>query len=172
LFERAQSGDVRAVEALHRIVRGMARSVCRGGGPPGAADIDWEDVAQEAYRRLHEVGFDSYRARGSERSYVYSVVKATVIQIARSTVRRRNREDLVAPAPVADAHDVASKLSVRGILKALDEACRDVIERLFLRDQTYAEVARELGLAESSVRAKLSRCLRRARQIAEKGKRR
>jgi len=169
LFDAARSKDPEAVEKLLRMVRGMARGVCRGGGPPGALDLDWEDVAQEAYRRLLEVGFTSYRARGSERSYVYSVVKATVIQLSRSAQRRQKREEAVAAAPAVAAEDVASRLSARRILDELDEACRDLIERLFLHDQTYNDAARELGMVESSVRSKLSRCLRRARQIAEKG---
>jgi RNA polymerase sigma factor (sigma-70 family) len=169
LFERARTHDRAAVEELDRMVRDLSRAVCRGGGPGASPDLDWEDVAQEVYRRLHAVGFESYRRRGSERSYVYSMVKATAIQMARSFRRRRKREDHAAESPTVEAPDATSRLSVRSILEALDEGCRDLIERLFLRDQTYAEAAGELGLAESSVRAKLSRCLRRARQIVERG---
>ena len=69
----------------------------------GAPDLDWEDVAQESYRRLHEVGFERYRAVGSERSYAYSVVKATVIQMSRTARRRRRREGHAAPTSVAAA---------------------------------------------------------------------
>ena len=166
LFDGARAHDPVAVGALDRIVREMARSVCRGGGPAGAPDLDWEDVAQEAYRRLHEVGFDSYRGRGSERSYVYSVVKATVIQMVRTARRRRRREDAAAAVSSDATVDVSAGMSVRSILEALDEGCRDVLVRVLLRDQTYSEAALDLGLAESSVRAKLSRCLRRARELA------
>jgi len=169
LFEAARDNDPGAVAELDRIVRGFARRVCRGGGPPGAPELDWEDVAQEACHKLHAVGFEQYRGSGSERSYLYSVVKATVIQMARSSSRRQRRELVVAPDETAPTPDPHAPLDVRRILAALDAACRDLIERLFLRDDSYAEAARDLGLAESSVRAKLSRCLKRARQIANEG---
>jgi len=166
LFDAVRAKDPAALAELDRIVRRIARSVCRGGGPAGAPDLDWEDVAQEVCHRVHAVGLAQYRGAGSEQSYLYSVVKATVIQMTRSSKRRRKRELAVPPLGSAHRPDSHARLDVQQILALLDEACRDLMERLFLRDQSYADTARELGLAESSVRAKLSRCLGRARRIA------
>lgn len=169
LFGRILAGEPSATAELQRLLRSFARQVCRGGGPPGAPEIDWEDVAQECGRKLLGGGLERYRGAGSERSYLYSVVKATVLEMARAASRRRRREDRsVSNGPVAAA-DPDAPLDVRSLLSALEPACREIITRVVLQDEPYAEVARDLGMAESSVRSKLSRCIARARRIASQG---
>jgi RNA polymerase sigma factor (sigma-70 family) len=168
LFEAAAAGQAEAVAEVHRLLRGFARHVCRGGGPHGEAALDWEDVAQEAARRLLGVGLAQYAGAGSERSYMYSLVKTTVIQMSRAAARRQRREeDAVANGPVPVAADPGSHMEVRRILAALDPPCREIIRRALLQDEPYADLARELGLAESSVRARLSRCLQKARRLVD-----
>jgi RNA polymerase sigma factor (sigma-70 family) len=170
-FDDLRLGDPAAQAEADRVIRRFARHVCHGGGPPGAPDLDWEDVAQEAGRKLYSVGLDQYRGGGSESSYLYSIVKATVIQMARSADRRQRRENALSSIdPVPRSMDPVSALDVRRVLTALDRGCRDLIERFFLHDETHADLARDLGLATSSVRAKLSRCLKKAREIVTKGR--
>lgn len=169
LFRKALAGDPGATDRLHQLVRDFARQVCRGGGPPGAPGIDWEDVAQECGRKLLAGGLERYRGAGSERSYLYSVVKATVLEMARAASRRRRREEISLPDGPIPAADPDAPLDVRSLLSALDPACREIITRVVLQDEPYAEVARDLGMVESSVRSKLSRCIARARQIASQG---
>ena len=169
LFHDLRARDPAAQAEADRVIRRFARLVCRGGGPPGAPDLDWEDVAQEAYRKLFSVGLDQYRGGGTESSYLYSIVKATVIQMARSADRRQRRETaLSSNDPAPRSMDPVAMLDVRRVLATLDPGCRELIERFFLRDETHADLARDLGLVESSVRARLSRCLKRAREIATK----
>lgn len=170
LFDRVLAGDTQATAELQAFLRSFARQVCRGGGPPGAPDIDWEDVAQECGRKLLAGGLERYTGAGSERSYIYSMVRATVLEMARASSRRRRREEAsTSNGPVRSA-DPDAPLDVRSLLAGLDTPCREIIQRIVLRDEAYPSVARDLGLAESSVRAKLSRCLARARKIASKGK--
>jgi RNA polymerase sigma factor (sigma-70 family) len=166
LFERLREGDPEAQERVDRLVRQFARKLCRGGNLPGLPAIDWEDVAQEACHRLYAVGLSQFSGRGTPRSYLYSIVKTTVIQLARSEGRRQRREQVVAAAGELPESSPDGRLDVRRILAALDPACRELVVRAILQDEGYASIASSLGLAESSVRAKLSRCLRRAREIA------
>ena len=51
-------------------------------------------------------------------------------------------------------------------LSRLDDGCRELLARTFLEDIPYSQLATDMGLAESSVRAKVSRCLGRARELA------
>ena len=109
LFEAARSGDAGAVAKVHRLVRGFARDVCARGLPRGPADFDWEDVAQEASRRVFNTGLAQFRGAGSERAYLYSIVKTTAIQMVRTAHRRRLREEAYAakqPDGVAEEGDV------------------------------------------------------------------
>jgi RNA polymerase sigma factor (sigma-70 family) len=152
------------VKEVHRILRDFARQVCRGGGPHGALDTDWEDVAQEASRTFFDVGLHQYRGTGSERSYLYSVVRMTAIQISRRAWRRRRREEASVVQPV-DRSNPNARLDVVKILAALSQECRELIERVFLHGESYGVLATELGLAESSVRSRLSRCVKAARRF-------
>jgi len=171
-FRAAASGDAAAVAEVHRLLQAFSRQVCRGRGPAGETALDWEDVAQEAARQLFAKGLGQYRGQGTERSYLYSLVKATVIQMSRSAARRLRREEVaMAGEPLHTPPNPGAGLDVRKILAALDPKCRDLIERAILRDESYADIARDLGLAESSVRARLSRCLQKARRLVGAGDR-
>jgi DNA-directed RNA polymerase specialized sigma24 family protein len=57
-------------------------------------------------------------------------------------------------------------LDVAWILERLQEECRELLTRVFLHEVPYPQLANDLDLAESSVRAKVSRCVRRARELA------
>jgi len=170
----AQRGDARAEELLAGEVRSLARIVCTKGQVPEMGGLDWEDVSQEASQRLFRVGLSRYRGDGSARSYLYSIVKVTMLQLMRSATRRRAREQVVSdeeaasfsPAGKGEESSTMERVSVRQILGALAPECQELIEAMFLNGATYRQIAEETGLAESSVRSKLSRCLRRAREQA------
>jgi RNA polymerase sigma-70 factor (ECF subfamily) len=168
LFDRARAGDAAAQAEIHQILRAFARDVCRGKGPGGALDVDWEDVAQEAGRKLFAVGMYQYRGWGSEKSFLYSVVRSTVIQMCRSAGRRRQREE-GAPPPDAVHPNPGRRIDVMRVLAGLSTECRDLVERVFLAGDSYEEIASDLGLAPSSVRSRLSRCVKQARKISEEG---
>jgi RNA polymerase sigma factor (sigma-70 family) len=172
----AQNGDAWAEERLVGEVRSLSRIVCTKGQAPEMGGLDWEDVSQEAGQRLFSVGLQRYRGDGSVRNYLYSIVKVTMLQMLRSATRRRAREQVAAdeerepffPAQRNDSDDpTAERVSVRQVLAALAPECQELIEAMFLNAATYRQIAKETGLAESSVRSKLSRCLRRAREQAK-----
>jgi RNA polymerase sigma factor (sigma-70 family) len=169
LFEAARAGDRRATSEILGILRAFARTVCRFGGPSGSRDADWEDVAQEAARRFFESGLRRYRGQGSESSYLYSIVRTTVLEVARASGRRNRREAAQEVETVAPPTDPLARLEVGAILRQLPESCRDLLLKVFLGDASYAQLAGEYGIAESSVRTRMTRCLRQAREMAAKG---
>lgn len=128
---------------------------------------DWEDVAQDAVLRLLSTS-SGYRGDGSARGYVYATVKTSLLQSIRSTRRREGREARFAADDVSEARETAGAFDARRladeILAGVDGACRQLLERVFFHGVSYSSLARETGHAESSVRAQLSRCLRRARE--------
>jgi RNA polymerase sigma-70 factor (ECF subfamily) len=170
IIQSAQRGEPSAQEEISRIVQGLARYICSGRTPGGAPELNWEDVAQEACRYFFSVGVRQYRGEGSERSYLYSIVKTTWLQLARGAARRRLREaKAVTDAEMTGAENLQARLdvdrTVLNLLERLDESCRELLKRMFLDGASYGELALELGLAQSSVRAKVSRCIRRAREL-------
>jgi RNA polymerase sigma factor (sigma-70 family) len=169
LFERVRGGDRSAHTELCELARAFARQICRGGGPSGAPDVGWEDVAQEALRKLLSVGIDRYRGTGSEKSYLYTIVKSTMIAMSRSARRRQAREESIAREAISVTPNPGHRVDVEQILAGLSDDCRGLLERAFLHGASYRELAGELGMEESSVRAKLSRCLRKARLMVQGG---
>ena len=151
-----------------RLIRQLSRAACARGGP-ATADVDWEDVAQDACRRFFSVGIEQFRKSGSERSFLYTIVRSAVIQIVRGEARRRVREEASIQPRVVSPHDPLPKFDVAKILGLLSEECRAVLTRVFLRGEPYSSLASDLGILESSVRTKVTRCLRRARQATEEG---
>ncbi len=165
LFESARAGNRAAETEIHRRIRAFARAIC-SGRPAGGSDADWEDVAQEAARKLFASGLDRYQGKGSVDSYLYTIVKTTVIQLARGAKRRRLREESFETTTVVVPNPSGRRFEVREILRRLPEGCRELVVRVFLDGAGYRDLARESGLAESSVRARLSRCMQKAREIA------
>jgi len=165
LFERARDGDAPAMAEVQRCALAFARRVCSFGMRTDSA-FDWEDVAQEAMRKLLHSGPQQYRGSGSEQSYIYTVVKCTVIQMARSSERRRKREEIAVAQASTTTPNPSRRLDLQMILGGLEPECRALIQRILFRDEAYSTIARELKLTESSVRSRLHRCLNRARAIA------
>lgn len=159
IIEAARRGEAWAETELLRIVRGFARHACRGG-----ADPDWEDVAQETCRRLFAGALQAFRPGGPERSWLYSIVKATRIQLHRSNSRRARRDEAAVLAP-ADSGRPESRTLLHQLLQRLPENCREVLARAFFDGATPRDLAAELGLVESSVRSRLTRCLQEARRL-------
>jgi RNA polymerase sigma factor (sigma-70 family) len=165
-FERAFGGDRQAQAEIVQVIRSLARAACRNGGP-GGTDCDWEDVAQEASQRFFAVAPGQFRKPGAERSYLYAIVRSTVLQMVRRRSRRRAREEAAAPEAEIIHADPTPRLELGAILRHLSHECARLLRRVFLDDEPYAELATELGMLESSVRVKVSRCLRQAREAVE-----
>jgi RNA polymerase sigma factor (sigma-70 family) len=165
LFEQAIRGDKTAQSEIDGVIRRIARAVCRRGGP-GGTGVDWEDIAQEASSRFFAVGIHQYRGHGSAEGYLYAVVRSTVVQAVRRDTRRRNREETAVRHETAAEPNPGHALDVRTLLAKLPPECARLLEQVYLHGVPYSEIAAELGMLESSVRVKVSRCLRRAMEIA------
>ena len=164
LIEAARHGERDAEEEIAQLIRAYSRHVCRSGASSNMPDIDWEDVAQEASRKFFAVGIKQFRPGGPVRSYLYSIVRTTFLELVRRSWRRKQREEqsTIMPAPPDNPE---TQTLLHRILSRLPEVCRELLARLYFDGATYAELAVELNLAESSVRARSSRCLGKARNL-------
>ena len=101
------------------------------------------------------------------RSYLYTIVRTTFLELVRRTWRRQQREaeNPIEPPPPSNPE---TQTGLHRILARLSEVCRELLERLYFDGTTYAELAAEMNLAESSVRARASRCLGKARDLVSR----
>lgn len=123
-----------------------------------------EEVFQDTCIRLYS-GLRGYTGRGELRSWL----RAVVLSACREYVRQggRHLETPGEPDAGASMDALESAIDVRNAVGALGEPCKSTIELHFFADLTQAEVARRLGVPEGTVAARVSRCVRRLRDILQ-----
>jgi RNA polymerase sigma-70 factor (sigma-E family) len=120
-----------------------------------------EDVVQEAFIRVHAA---RRRVRDPEKTLAY--LRQTVVNLSRSTLRRRIMGLRLLPKPMPDmasaeegAYDALERDQLRKALRGLQRRQREVLVLRYLADMTEAQVADSLGISIGSVKAYGSRGL-------------
>jgi RNA polymerase sigma-70 factor (sigma-E family) len=118
-----------------------------------------EDVVQEAFIRVHAA---RRRVRDPEKTLAY--LRQTVVNLSRSTLRRRIMGLRLLPKPMPDmasaeegAYDALERDQLRRALRGLQRRQREVLVLRYLADMTEAQVADSLGISIGSVKAYGSR---------------
>jgi RNA polymerase sigma-70 factor (ECF subfamily) len=159
LVAAVAEGRPDALEAAYRrhstAVFGVARRVIR--------DVALaEEVVQEVFVRLwnRPERFDA--TRGSLRSYLLIDAHARAIEVVRSDIARRGREDRsvrLDPTPGDDVEREAWELlladHLRDALDDLTEGEREAIELAYYGGYTYRQVATMLGEPEGTVKSRI-----------------
>jgi RNA polymerase sigma-70 factor (sigma-E family) len=118
-----------------------------------------EDVVQEAFIRVHAA-----RARVREPDKLLAYLRQTVVNLSRSTLRRRLIGLRLLPKPMPDAasaeegaYDALERDALVRALRGLQRRQREVLVLRYYSDMTEAQVAAVLGLSIGSVKAYGSR---------------
>lgn len=128
-----------------------------------------EDVVQEAFIRVHAA---RRRVREPEKTLAY--LRQTVVNLSRSTLRRRILGLRLLPKPMPDAasaeegaYDALERDALIRALRGLQRRQREVLVLRYFADMTEAQVAEALGLSLGSVKAYGSRGLAALRGLME-----
>ena len=118
-----------------------------------------EDVVQEAFIRVH-----SARTRVRDPDKLLAYLRQTVVNLSRSTLRRRLIGLRLAPKPMPDmasaeegAYELLEKDALLQALRGIQRRQREVLVLRYFSDLTEAEVAGLLGISVGSVKAYGSR---------------
>ena len=155
-------GDLATLYAAH--YRSLVRLAALLLDDPAAC----EDVAQEAYVRVHGRRLDD-----PDKALAY--LRQTVVNLARSSLRRRLVAQRLAPRPERVTTDDTAIDTVRRdeLVRALRQVPRREREALVLRylaDMSEAQAAEAMGCAVGSVKGYTSRGLARLSTILEAGR--
>lgn len=130
-----------------------------------------EDVVQEAFIRVHAA---RRRVREPEKTLAY--LRQTVVNLSRSTLRRRILGLRLLPKPMPDmasaeegAYDALERDQLKAALRGLQRRQREVLVLRYFVDMTEAQVADTLGISLGSVKAYGSRGLAALRTQMEAG---
>ena len=130
-----------------------------------------EDVVQEAFIRVHSA---RRRLRDPDKTLAY--LRQTVVNLSRSTLRRRIMGLRLLQKPMPDAasaeegaYDALERDELIVALRGLQRRQREVLVLRYFSDMTEAQVADTLGISVGSVKAYGSRGLASLRSTMDGG---
>lgn len=149
-------GDTRAFDVLYQRYAGYVLAVMRRGMRDQAVA---EDLAQQTFLQLHRARND-FRQGESFRAWVVTIA----LNLKRSHLRRPVRtvggvdvEAFAADRHAGEDEGRGAEAAVRAAIATLPEGQRQVVEKHWLEDKSFPEVAAELGLGLSAVKVRAHR---------------
>ncbi len=129
-----------------------------------------EEIVQEVFVRLWNEPERFDPERGTLRSFLLANAHGRAVDVIRSDVSRRRREEREASQTAAAGYDVAREVwdlalasHVREAMHVLHEGERAAIELAYFGGLTYREVADRLDEAEGTVKSRIRSGLKRLR---------
>jgi len=164
LVARCRAGDAAGwnelVERFARYVYAICVQAFR------LSEHDAEDAFQEVFAKVYEQ-LPSLRDDHAVRPWIAQLTRRTCID----RLRAGRREEPAGDAEPDDVDDTLAvldeALTVREALAALDEPCREVLDRFFTRDESYRTIGEALDLPQGTIASRISRCLEKLRAEVE-----
>jgi RNA polymerase sigma factor (sigma-70 family) len=165
LVARCRAGDEAAWSALvDRFSRYVHAIVVRVYRLTGA---DAEDVFQETFVRAYE-HLDRLRDDAAFRPWLAQLARRLAIDRLRASRREApGVEPVDLSAPDLELERLDDALVVRAALETLTADCHEILDRFFVRDDSYRTIAAELALPPGTVASRISRCLGQLREELE-----
>lgn len=126
-----------------------------------------EDVVQEALVRAWRHPDSLANGKGSVRGWLLTVVRNIVVDQVRARARRAPEVRESPPdAAVEDDHAdrIVNSMVVVDALNRLSPEHREVLEQVYLKGNTVAEAAKELGIPPGTVKSRSFYALRALRE--------
>lgn len=169
-FSRFRNGDQSAFDELVEEYTGPAYATAiQVLREPASA----EEAVQEAFVRIWQRSRQFDPGRGVERSWILSIVRNSAIDAHRRRARRQERsiDDGPAVYQLRDPDDVWQQVlqglagdHVRSALRALPADQQEVVVKAYYQGIRPVDIAREMGIAEGTVRSRLRLALQKLRE--------
>ena len=178
LVKACRSGDESAWNALVDRYQRLIFAIPRRAG---LSEEQASDILQEVFLTLFEK-LDDIEQPDRIRSWIVTTAKFKTWGLVRSekgfyspeTEEEMEQEMASLPdsSPLADEHLIKLEQQhlIRAALKEIEERCQKILSMIYLRDTaaTYAEVAVEIGVGETSISPMRARCLKKLAKILTK----
>jgi RNA polymerase sigma-70 factor, ECF subfamily len=163
LLRQIAGGDMRALEALYRMMRVQVLAVAL------AVAGDWgtaEDVVQDTFVRVYSAA-PGYHAQSRARAWVLTIARHLAVDAVRRRAREPAHSDVGRSASAPGGEPGGIRLDVVNALLQLGEVDRQIVVLHDMAGLTHAEVAAELGLPAGTVRWRYRVALARLRPLVE-----
>ncbi len=161
---RCRRGDLQAWPELVRRFAPYIHAITRAYGLP---EHDAEDVFQEVFMRTWQ-NLDGLRGDDAIRPWIGQLARRLAVDRLRLLSRTRVREDIddFASLPAEDAlQALDDALTVRDAMARLPVLQQEILQRVYVEDQSHATIAAALGIAEGTVASRASRARHRLRSL-------
>jgi len=164
LVARCRAGDA---DAWNELVERFARyvlAICVRGFRLSHEDA--EDVFQEVFAKTYT---ELPRLRDD------SALRPWLAQLTRRACIDRLRRDRSASAdelpeledPTDTLDELETALDVHQAMSTLGDACNEILDRFFARDESYRTIGDSLDLPPGTIASRISRCLEKLRAVME-----
>ena len=166
LVARCRTGDQGAwnelVERFSRYVYAIAVQAFR------LPQHDAEDVFQEVFARVYE-HLDRLRSDDALRPWIAQLTRRLCIDRLRASGRETTADPETLEPREADETlaQLDEAMTLRAGLDEVGEACRDILDRFFCRDESYRAIGEALELPPGTIASRISRCLTKLRAVLE-----
>jgi RNA polymerase sigma-70 factor (ECF subfamily) len=126
------------------------------------SEEDAEDVFQDVFTRIY-TRLDSLRDDSALRPWIAQLTRRRCLD-AIAARRDIPADEVPAEEGASDLSDVEEAFEVREALAGLPDACQDILDRFFTRDQSYKTIADELDIPSGTIASRIARCLTRLRE--------
>jgi RNA polymerase sigma-70 factor (ECF subfamily) len=164
LVHRCRAGEA---EAWNELVERFSRyvyAVCVRGFRLSEADA--EDVFQEVFARAY-VNLGSLRDDAALRPWLAQLTRRLCIDSVARSKREQPAAEPIEDGVAADLDEIDEAFAVREALATLSDACQEILDRFFTRDQSYRTISSELDLPAGTIASRIARCLVKLRDELE-----
>jgi RNA polymerase sigma factor (sigma-70 family) len=130
---------------------------------------DAEDVFQEVFARVYE-HLDRLRSDEAIRPWIAQLTRRLCIDRLRESSRESPGEEEAIVDEGAVDETLArldEAMTVRDALEELGDPCREILDRFFVRDESYHTIGEEMQIPAGTIASRISRCLSKLRSSLE-----
>jgi RNA polymerase sigma-70 factor (ECF subfamily) len=164
LVERCRAGDPDAwnelVERFSRYVYAVAVRGFRLG------EQDAEDAFQEVFTRVY-TNLHKLRDDTALRPWIAQLTRRVCLDSIARSGREQPIGEPLAEEQSDDLAEIEEAFTVREAVTTLPEACQEILDRFFARDQSYRTISSELELPSGTIASRIARCLGKLREELE-----
>ena len=166
LVARCRAGDQAAwnelVDRFSRYVYAIATQAFR------LSQHDAEDVFQEVFARVYQ-HLEKLRSDEAIRPWIAQLTRRLCIDRLRAGQREAPADEDALEEGADDATLVLldDAMSVRDAMERIGEACKEILDRFFCRDESYRAIGEALELPAGTIASRISRCLSKLRAELE-----
>jgi RNA polymerase sigma factor (sigma-70 family) len=163
LVARARAGDH---DAWREIVERYSRYVYAITASFRFRQQDAEDIFQDVFARAYE-HLGTLRDDEALRPWLAALTRRLGIDRLRAGGREQVTDQLEGEAVDDRLEELDEAFDVREALAELPDHCREILDRFFARDESYRTIGDALDLPSGTIASRISRCLKRLRDLLE-----